>query len=268
MTRILVTGGSGVLGREVVTSLKTAGYTPRIMSRRSQPPTLAAGIEWTQADVATGVGLAAAVAGVNGIVHAATSPFRQGRQVEVEGARHILEEAQRANVRHLIYVSIVGIDRVPYAYYRLKLAAEDIVAGGNVPWSILRATQFHNLIDMAFGFLARFPLILLPTDLKAQPIDPGEVAARLCELVAAGPSGRAADIGGPEVHSTGDLMRIWLETRRLHRPVIHLPLPGGTAAGFRRGDNTCPDQRYGTITWAEWVRRKYAAANRRELASV
>jgi len=87
MTRVLVTGGAGVLGREIVSRLKTAGYTPRIMSRRSQPATLPSAVEWAQADVATGQGLAEAVAGVDVIVHGATSPFRHAQYVEVEGTR-------------------------------------------------------------------------------------------------------------------------------------------------------------------------------------
>jgi uncharacterized protein YbjT (DUF2867 family) len=268
MTRILVTGGSGALGSEVVTRLKQAGYTPRIMSRRSQPATLPAGVEWAQADVSTGSGLAEAVANVDVIIHAATSPFRRARQVEVEGTRRILEQAQRANVSHLIYVSIVGIDRVPFPYYQHKLAAEGIVGNGTVPWTILRATQFHNLLDRVLQPVARFPFAMLPTDFQFQPVDPGEVAVRLTELVAAGPSGRAQDFGGPEIHDVRELAREWLQVRGLRRPVLHLPLPGKAAYAVRRGLLTNPDHRQGKITWSEWVQRKYAAANSQRLASV
>jgi uncharacterized protein YbjT (DUF2867 family) len=268
MTRILVTGGSGVLGRQVVTRLKGAGYTTRIVSRRRQPVNLTAGVEWAQVDVAAGIGLAEAVAGMDVIIHAATSPFRRARQVEVDGTRRVLEEARRANVSHLIYVSIAGIERVPFPYYKHKLTAEAVVANGAVPWTILRATQFHNLLDRFFQPIARLPFALLPTDFQFQPVDSGEVADRLCEVVAAGPSGRAPDFGGPEVQRVAEQVQTWLRARGLRRPVIHLPLPGKTADAFRRGYVTNPDHRQGKITWSEWVQRQYPAANGRRLASV
>jgi len=104
---------------------------------------------------------------------------------------------------------------------------------------------------------SRLPVFLLPTDLKFQPIDPGEVAARLAECVADGPGGRLNDIGGPEVLALGDLAQAWLAARGERRRVLHLPLPGGFAAALRQGRNTCPDQRYGRITWADWLRKTY-----------
>ncbi len=269
MTRVLVTGGSGVLGSQVVTRLKDAGYTPRIVSRRSQPERLSTGVEWAQADVGTGQGLTEAVSGVDVIVHAATSPFRRGRQVELDGARNVLEQARLANVSHVIYISIVGIDRASsFFYYGYKLAAENIIAGGNVPWSILRATQFHDLIDMMLQPLARFPFGWLPTDFQSQPVDSGEVADRLVEMVTAGPAGRVPDMGGPEVHRLGDMARTWLETRGLRRQVFRLPLPGKTADAIRRGFITTPENRQGKVTWAEWVQRKYATATSERLVSV
>jgi uncharacterized protein YbjT (DUF2867 family) len=258
MTRVLVTGGTGVLGREVVPRLADQGYTVRVMSRRSRPADLAPTLEWAQVDLADGAGLSEAVSGTNIIVHGASMPFGRTKQVDVDGTQKLLEQAQSAGVQHVIYVSIVGTDRIPFAYYRHKLAAESLVQQGGVPWSILRATQFHTLIDRFLRQVARLPIFLLPSDLRSQPIDPGEVAERLCTYVAAAPGGRLLDIGGPEVLTAGEMARAWAEVQGRRRRILHLPLPGNVARGFRRGHNTCPDHTAGMITWAQWLRQTYA----------
>jgi uncharacterized protein YbjT (DUF2867 family) len=262
MTRVLVTGGAGGFGRALVPRLADRGYNVRILSRRPAPaggPT-----EWTQADIETGEGLASALAGVDVIVHAASSPSKHTQQIDVEGTRRLLHTARAAGVSHFAYISIVGIERVPFAYYRHKLAAEELLRDSDLPWSILRATQFHTLIDTFLHRADRRPLFLLPTDLQFQPIDVDEAAERMAECVAAGPAGRLPDIGGPEVLTLGAMARAWIGARARQRRIIHLPLPGGFATALRQGRNTCPDQRYGRITWTEWLRKAY---ERPELAA-
>jgi uncharacterized protein YbjT (DUF2867 family) len=255
--RVLVTGGTGVLGRELVQRLKGAGHTVRVMSRRARQPGERPEVEWAQADVETGQGLAEVVSDVEVIVNALTRPAKRTWQVDVDGTRRLLEHAKQAGVVHFVYISIVGIERVAHPYYRSKLAGEAVVMEAGVPWSILRATQFHTLLDGLLQPLARLPIALLPTDFQFQPIDPGEVAARLVECVASRPGDRLPDIGGPEVMRLGDMARVWLEARGLRRFILHVPLPVSYAKGYRNGYNTCPEHKYGRITWAEWVQRKY-----------
>ena len=256
MSRVLITGGTGVLGREVAPRLAAAGYMVRVMSRRAAP---AEGVqtEWAQAQIETGESLAGAVAGVDAIVHCASSPFRRTRAVDVEGTRRLLEAAKAAGVSHFMYISIVGIDRIPLAYYRHKLAAERLIEESGVPYSILRAPQFFTLVDELMRNLLRLPVGLYPAGFKFQPIDPGEVAERIAEAVEAGPGGRLPDIAGPEVHSAEELARVWLKARGKRRLLVPLPLFGKVAAGFRAGHNCAPDSKYGRITWAEWLGRRY-----------
>lgn len=257
MTRVLITGGTGVLGSELVPRFVDAGYTVRVMSRRGPPPDADPKIEWARASLETGEGLAEAVAGADVIVHAASSPFRRTEAVDVQGTERLLGQARGVGVSHFLYVSIVGIDRIPLGYYKRKLAAEARVEQAGVPWSILRATQFHTLIDMQLRALLRFPLGLVPTDFRFQPIDPGEVADRLAEYAAREPAGRLPDLGGPEVQTLGELARAWAEIRGLRRRIMRLPLPGNVAAGFRQGFNTTPEGKYGQVTWADWVSGRY-----------
>ncbi len=259
MTKVLVTGGAGMLGHKVAKELTETGYSVRIMSRKQEPTNLLSATEWAQADLETGQGIADAVAGIDVVVHAASSPFKHTRRIDVDGTRLLLEQARVAGVAHVIYISIVGIDRIPYYYYRAKLAAEELVKNSGIPWSVLRATQFHYLVDLFFHAATKVPFVtLLPTDLQCQSIAESEVASRLCEIAVAGPSGRLADLGGPEVQTAGEMVRTWFMLRGLHRRVLPLHVPGKVAQGFRRGDNTCPDQPVrGHITWAEWVQSKY-----------
>ncbi len=259
MPRVLVTGGTGGLGRELAPRLVSAGHTVRVMSRRSRQPGEWPEVEWAQADLETGHGLVEAVTGVQIIVHAASNAAYHTQEIDVEGTRRLLDKAEAAGAGHFLYVSIVGIERVPLAYYEHKLAAEGVVAEGGAPWTILRATQFHTLIDGRLQTATRgpWPLALLPTDLKFQPIDTGEAANRLCECVAVGPGGRAPDIGGPEVLTFGEMAKVWLAARAMRRPILPLPMPGGFARAVRLGYLTSQEQKYGKITWAEWVRKKY-----------
>ncbi len=144
MIRILVTGGSGVLGRQVVSRLaESSTDAARVMSRQPRPAGVSAKMEWAQADLESGHGLREAVADVHTIIHAASNPLKRTHEVDVAGTRRLLAEARAAGAAHLLYVSIVGMEHVPYPYYRHKLAAEQLIAQGDVPWTILRATQFQ-----------------------------------------------------------------------------------------------------------------------------
>ena len=103
---ILVTGGTGTLGRHVVPRLRSAGRDVRVLSRSRREGE--EGIEFVAGDLATGEGLDTAVAGTETILHLAGSA-----QGDAEKARHLVRAASRAGVRHLVYISVVGADRIP-----------------------------------------------------------------------------------------------------------------------------------------------------------
>jgi uncharacterized protein YbjT (DUF2867 family) len=258
MPKILVTGAAGTLGRLVAAELSAAGATVRGMSRRATPGDAWAGAEWLPADLETGAGLAQAVAGSEVVVHAATGGNRHTWQTDVEGTRRLLEAARQAGVAHVVFISIVGVDRVPYLVGKAKLAAEALIEQGGLPWSILRATQFHSALDGLLRFMTKLPLVaLLPADLLLQPVAGEEVAQRLAEIARSSPAGRLPDMGGPRVYSTGELARLWLKQRGLRRAILPLWLPGATASAMRAGGNTCPQQATGQISWEGWLQQRY-----------
>jgi len=195
-----------------------------------------------------------AVSGTKTIIHCASSPFRKARQTDVEGTKRLLEAAAKAGVSHFVYISIVGIDRAPsYPYYRVKLETERVIAGSPVPYTILRATQFYDLVLMALRFLERMPVMVVPNGFPGQPIDAGEVAGRLGELALSDPAGRVSDIGGPEVRTVADIVRGYLEVVGRRKRMLVFRLPGKTARAFREGALTCPKNRYGRIRWEEFL---------------
>ncbi len=193
--------------------------------------------------------------GVGTIVHCASSPTKT-RQVDVEGTRRLLQAAGRAGVSHLVFISIVGVDLNPhFPYYRMKLEVERIVERSPVPWTILRATQFHELLLRIVRFLERLPVVMVPKGVLLQPIETGEVAGRLAELALSEPLGRVPDVGGPEVRTFAELARSYSEATGRRRRVVEVPLPGKTAQAFREGAQLAPDHRYGKIRWEEFLDR-------------
>src|ERR1051326_4773328 len=177
---ILVTGGTGRLGKEVVPACLRRGWTVRIMSRRPRP----AGqddVEWATADLCRGAGLNSAVAGADVVLHLASLPYRGRRTdaVDIEGTQRLVEAAAAASVAHIVYTSIVGVDAIPWPDFRKKLAAEERVRRGQVPWSIVRATQFYPLLDAMFSATARLPFVLGPTGVPGRPVDPRDGADHL-----------------------------------------------------------------------------------------
>jgi len=248
---ILVTGGTGTLGRLVVARLRDAGADVRVLSRHSHDPE--EGVEFVTGDLATGEGIDAAVDGAGVIIHCAGNSKGDG-----ETTLNLVRAASGAGARHLVYISVVGADRVPvvsgvdramFGYFESKLAAERVVADSGLPWTTLRATQFHDLSLMTARQMARLPLIPVPTGFRIQPVDAGEVAARLVELALGAPAGLVPDMAGPRVYGMAELIRSYVRARRKHRVLVPLRLPGKAAGAFRAGANLAPDRAVGHRTW-------------------
>jgi uncharacterized protein YbjT (DUF2867 family) len=256
---ILVTGGTGTLGRLLVARLRDTGCDVRVLSRR--PHEAADGIEFMTGDLATGEGLEPAVDGAGTIVHLAGSP-----KGDEDKARNLVRAASRAGVAHLVYISVVGADRIPIAsrvdramfgYFGSKLAAERIVADSGLPFTTLRATQFHDLILTVAQQMAKLPVVPVPAGFRFQPVDADEVAARLVELTLGEPAGLVPDMGGPRAYRVADLLRGYLRaSHRRRRLIVPVWLPGKAARVFRAGANLAPEQAVGHRTWEEFLAQR------------
>lgn len=243
---VLVTGGTGTVGRVVVDNLTAAGKDVRVLSRGRRPQQ-SADIRHVVGDVRTGDGLDAALDGVDTIAHC------------VYPTEHLVAAAKRAGSPHLVYVSIVGIDRIPFALYRKMLANERTIAESGLPWTVLRATQFHDLIAFLLRMLAKPPVMALPSGLRFQPVDVRDVGERLARLALGEPIGRAADFGGPQARALDDLARSYLAIVGKRRPIVPIRLPGKLFSGVRAGGLLAPEHADGIITFEQYLGEQLAA---------
>lgn len=247
---VAVAGGTGTVGSRVVDALRAAGHRPHVLTRGS-------GV-----DLVTGSGLDAALDGVDAVIDAAnvtTMSARTATRFFATATGHLVRGAQRAGVRHLVLVSIVGIDRMPHDYYAGKLAQERVVAESPVPWTIVRATQFHEFAAQLFARAAAGPLHLAPRA-RVQPIAAAEVGAALAELAARPAQEGTLELAGPREERLDDMIQRY--ARRIgHRgPVPSVSLPGAQMRGMRAGFALPgPDARRGVQTFDEWLARVPAA---------
>ncbi len=261
---ILVTGGTGTLGKLVVPRLRAAGAKVRVLSRQARED--GGDVEFVRGDLDTGEGIDAAVAGAEVIVHCAGAQKGDG-----DKAQTLVQAASRAGRPHLVNISVVGANRVPqdsgldramFGYFGSKLAAEQAISGSGLPWTTLRATQFHDLWLTTARALARLPVIPVATGTRFQPVDAGEVAGRLAELALGSPAGLAPDIGGPRVYPMANLVRGYLRATGKRRPLLPMRLPGKAAAAIRAGANLATERAGGHVTWEEFLAARLGAARR------
>jgi uncharacterized protein YbjT (DUF2867 family) len=227
---ILVTGGTGLLGGHVVPLLLAAGRDVRILSRHGREPRDR--IEYVTADLLQGDRIQPAVDGVETVLHLAGGP-----KGDEQATRNLVEAASRAGVRHLVHISAIGADTVPLGWFRSKLGAEQAVAGSGLPWTTLRAAQFHDLVLTVVEKMAKLPVVPIPGGLRFQPVDSREVAERLVELTLGPPAGLVPDLAGPEVYGLADLVRGYLDVRGRRRLLVPVRMPGQAGRAYRAGQN-------------------------------
>jgi uncharacterized protein YbjT (DUF2867 family) len=243
---VLVTGGTGRLGKLVVARLQDSGCDIRVLARHERPTP--PGITFFTADLRTGQGIEPAVTAAATIIHCATST-----RGDAEATRNLVAAASRTGPPHLVYVSIVGIDRLAsWGYPKAKLRAEQIVATSGLPWTILRVTQFYDYCLTNAQRLSRFPVAPVPAGFTVQPVDPRDVADRLVELALGEPVGRAPDMAGPQVSNWTDLLRSYLTASHRHRWVLTVRIPGTRAV--RNGALLPPPgHTVGSRTWGQFL---------------
>lgn len=260
MTHVLVTGGTGALGSELVPLLVTAGLDVRVLSRR-RAPAVPAGTRVICGDLTTGDSLDEAISAIDVIAHLASGTsgipsYAKAKRTDIEGTRRLLDAARRAGLKpHVVYISIVGVDKIPFGYYRGKLETEQVIERSGLAYTVLRTTQWHTLAAKFCRQLGSLPLVAVPKGVRMQLLDAGEVAQRIAGLVQGPPSEHVRDMGGPEALSFAEIARRYFRAAGKRRVVFELPLPGKAAKAFAAGYNLAPDNRDGRITWDDYLAR-------------
>ncbi|WP_212998743.1 SDR family oxidoreductase [Winogradskya consettensis] len=270
----LITGGTGTLGRRVLPLLEGAGHL-RVLTRRPPPATLTgvenmtgdraaltgvkhvpgdpsglAGVEYVAGDLATGAGVEQAARDVTTVLHLAG-----GSSGDVDKARILVRAL--APGTHVVFISVVGADRVPvvsrvdramFGYFADQLAAERVIAESGLPWTTLRATQFHDLTLLVARQMTKLPVIPVPAGVRFQPLDAGLVATRLVELALGAPAGLVEDLAGPRVEGMDALLRAYLKKTGQRRLLVPMRLGGRAYAAIRAGANLAASPGTG-LTW-------------------
>jgi uncharacterized protein YbjT (DUF2867 family) len=245
---VLVTGATGTLGHRVVGEATEAGHKVRALSRK--PRVGYTGVHWAQGDLLSGEGIGAALDGIHTVIHCAT----QGtRAKDLVSATNLISAARRAKTANIIYVSIVGIDRIPLPYYKVKLRVEEALTASGLGHTTVRVTQFHDLIATTFKAQRFSPALFAIKGVRFQPIDTRDVATHLVSLIDDGPAGRVDDVGGPAVLGHDELGRKYLTSLDSRRRVISLPVPGGIVEGFKAGANLVPANPAGKISFDQYL---------------
>ncbi|GII99772.1 uncharacterized protein YbjT (DUF2867 family) [Sediminihabitans luteus] len=245
--RVAVVGGTGTLGRATVLALEARGHDVRALARHAPH----------RVDLATGRGLHEALTGCDVVVDAtnAVSVSRaRTAAVLVDGTRRLIAAEQQASVTHHVGVSIVGCERVrAYGYYAVKAEQEVVVESSPVPWTLVRATQFHDLLGSVFAGAARARVLPGP-GFPLQPVAVADVAAALADVVEAGPRRGRVTVAGPEVSDVAGLARQWVAATGTTALVVPLRVLGASGRALRAGALTCadPDVR-GAVTFRTWL---------------
>ena len=241
--RLAIAGGTGMTGEHVVAVGRERGHDVTVLSRR------------TGVELLSGAGLAGALDGVDTVIdvtNVVTSKPDVSVMFFAGATKNLLSAERAAGVPHHLVLTIVGAEAAPDGYYAGKLVQERLVAGGDIPWTILRATQFHEYAAMMFH-RARVGAHVAPSG-RVQPVAVREVAAHLVDLAERGPAGRATDLGGPREESLADMVHRYARAIGYRGPLPVVNTPGTMGRAFRSGALLPrPDAVRGSQTFTDWL---------------
>lgn len=242
--KIAVAGGTGTVGRHIVAIARERGHHVASLSRTQ-------GVELT-----SGRSLDQALQNVETVIDVAgiqTVSTKKAVDYFTNATQNLMAAERQAGVKHHVVLSIVGIDKATSGLYAGKLAQEDEVRHGGVPWTLLRSTQFHEFVPMAIKAASVGPLVFVPT-MFTQPVAAGEVAAALIDAAEAGPRGRIRDLGGPRPEQLKSLVAAYLARTQQKKRIVPLRVPGPMGAAMRNGALIpAPGSAVGRQTFLEWL---------------
>jgi uncharacterized protein YbjT (DUF2867 family) len=252
--KLLVTGGSGTRGSAIINqALKEGRYEVSTISTDPEKHTFPVKCRVFKSNLATAEGLKEALNDVQLIIHCASS-VTDPQHVDFDGTANLIAVLGRSVFENLVFVSIVGIDHTDHPYYMMKLKVEQLIAGSGIPYSILRATQFHEyVIDFIKSLKAMDHEINVPSGLKFQTIAVPELAEILLAMLPAKASGAITTVGGPEIMGLENMAADYLNAIGSQQQLHLVDASQPREFRFRTGANLAPDAKHGQITWARFL---------------
>ena len=249
-----MTGGTGKLGRIVIPQLLKRGDKVEVLTTRTNTE-LPSAVNIRTGDL-TNLSILRKTLSDSGsevIVHSASN-FLDPENVDVKGTENLLEAIQKKKIKHIIYISIVGVEKSQYPYYKAKYEAERMIINTGIPYTILRATQFHHFVlHRLIKPLDTKPgeILQLPENFVFQSIDISDVAKMVVELVGKEPQNGTISVGGPEILPLEKMAQDYLDFLN-RKDKIEL-VPAEAFKVFQTRINLCPDNDYGKVTWTEYL---------------
>lgn len=242
--KLAIAGGSGAVGRHVVSRAREAGHNPFVLSR-------SAGV-----DLMTAEGLFEQLAGVDVVVDLA-SPTTLSTKKIVEffttATENLLAAEREAGVSHHVALSIIGAAEYPSGYYAGKAAQEKIITSSQNRWTMLRTTQFHEFARQTVnrGTIAGF---LVSPKMRCQPLAAADVAVELVRIAEGDPRGLEPDLAGPHEEYMPDMVRRYARAIGRNNPLFSVAMPGMAGEAMRNG-KLLPEAgtRTSTQTFEEWL---------------
>jgi uncharacterized protein YbjT (DUF2867 family) len=258
MNNILLTGGTGVLGRHFCSQLDRAGLNFWALTRNPHP---AAYYRQVAGDLLRKTSLDSALCGMNTVIHCASSGAANP-EADIAAMRNLIDAAHHDKISHIVYVSIVGIDHLTwFPYYKAKLACEEMLTESGIPWTILRATQFHELVAYFLGLMIRGPIMITPRGGRLQPVEASAVAEVLTRAVRERRSGRLTDVAGPEVHSFESLAKSWQHATHQRKMIVPFPVPDMRFRLLRSNRLYHSGCESVGMSWENWIREHASELN-------
>lgn len=264
--KILITGGTGVLGTVLAQELKSQNadfvlasrHLSKTQSYAKDVVQEAAKTNWRKLDLVKNEGVKQALEGIHTAVHLASGFGKvHGQAEDIVAIKNLIDAAQKIDLQHLIFISIVGVDKVPLAYYQTKYQVEQYIKQQKVPFTILRVTQFHNFIEAQIQQMVRLPIGFVPKKLKSQPIQLEAAAKEITKLIKAGVQNEVLNIGGKEVLDFGTFAKTLLHYTKKSKPIVNVPIIGKFMHALAEGNLTCKEVSLKSCTWEEYLVKKY-----------
>jgi uncharacterized protein YbjT (DUF2867 family) len=253
---ILITGGTGTLGREIIKQLNYPGQQIAVITTQEDPG-LPKGINIVKGDLSDRQSIRDAVNNADIVIHSASNPLN-AQVVDVDGTRNLVASINKKKLKHFIYISIAGIDKSDFPYYKVKYNVEQLIAAANVPYTILRATQFYEFVlHRMIKPYDTGKSLTIPAGLKFQAIDISEVAGRVTGLMESAPKNETITIAGPAVQTIEEMAQAYLDTLNRKDELKTEQLPGERFDMLRSGINLCPENAFGTKTWKQFLNKHF-----------
>ncbi|MHA7293490.1 SDR family oxidoreductase [Arthrobacter sp. HLT1-21] len=260
MSRIVVVGGTGLVGHQVVDECVRRGHETRSVSRHAPAQhslRWVSGAEYVEADVTAGAGLTQVLDGADVIIDVLDGRFGKGQRALDDGALNLLAGAREASVGRAVLLSIVNADHAAFSYYRAKVRQEKIYQNSAVPSVVVRATQFHNFVTAVFDGGGKAGLLPALKGAAFQPIAVEDVAGALVDAATHDPAPTSIiNVGGPQVLEMAELALIYRKVTGATGRLVTVPLPGALGQFFSSGDNLARDNPVKGLSYEDWLRHR------------